>query len=348
MAAPFDYIGAANSAISLFNSVFAPQQQRRNMEYQQQLALQNWRIQQEYNSPLNQKKRLLDAGINPNVAFAGTQTSSGSAPAPPETAPFGQLTPSAAWSQQFLNNSASNIAALAQAAKSGAESKSILSLLNSEIKKMDLQNISQDIQNQLNDFNLQLQKVYGHRRMSADTEKAVADYYNILQQISNAAKSGQILDSQVYQAAVDKLIKDLEKQGKEVEVKMLQERAKQLPALLTAEVNEVNSRVNANNASAESSRASAESTRTDTEFAKQTADIRKKLLSHQETRQLFENSELAEDLLQILAEHSWNLEYLWQSENMPGPIRSIVGYLRTIVHQGTIPLKDLLRGVLKK
>ena len=313
---PFDYLGAVNTGLSLFNSILAPSQQRRNMEYQQDLALRNWRIMQEYNTPLNQRKRLQEAGINPNVAFAGTQTSAGSAPSAPETAPFGSLTPASAWSQQFANNTASNIAALAQAAKSGAETKTITSLLKGEIRKLDLENVSQDIQNQLHDFELQLQRIYGKRRMSAETEKAVADYYNMLQQIQNAAKTGQILDAQVYQSQVDNLIKDLEKQGKETEVKMLQLRAKQLPALLTAEVNEVNSRSNANNASAENSRASAEKTRTDTTFLKDTAEVRKRLLQNQDTREVLENGAKSSEILSILADYDWNIEQIEYSDHV--------------------------------
>lgn len=346
--AAFDYISAGASALSGVAGLFASAEQRRNMKYQSDLALQNWRIQQDYNSPLNQRKRLVEAGINPNVAFSGVQTNAGSAPVPPEVAPYGSMSPAVSYSQQFLNTTSQTIAALAAASKSKSESKQIDELLAGQIKKLDLENVSHDINNQLNDFQLRLIRAYGHRKMSAETENAVVSYFRALQDLQNAAKTGKVLDEQVYQSKVDSLIKDLEKLGKDTEVRMLQETAKQLPARLAAEINEVNKRAEAASASAEASRASAESTRYDTAYKRQIEDVRKKLLSHEETKALFENANLVNDVLSTLADYDWSFEYVDQSQKIPPLVKRFVGYIRTIVRNSTIPLEDLLKGVFKK
>ncbi|WGL30933.1 DNA pilot protein [Dipodfec virus UOA04_Rod_558] len=51
-------------------------QTRNLMKYQNQLNQENWMMNNEYNSPLNQRSRLLEAGLNPNLASDGmAQTS---------------------------------------------------------------------------------------------------------------------------------------------------------------------------------------------------------------------------------------------------------------------------------
>lgn len=345
----FDYVTSGVTALSGLNALInGPDEARRNMKYQQELAFTNWRAMQDYNSPLNQRKRLQEAGINPNVAFEGVQTTAGNAPAPPETVPFGNIQPSSVYSAQMLSSTAQSIAALAQASKTKKESKTIDSLLAGQIKQLNLENVGQDIQNQLNDFQLRLNRVYGHRKMSAETETAVTNYFRTIQDLQNAGKTGKILDEQVYQAGVDSLIKDLEKLGKDTEIQMLKETAKQLPARLTAEINEINERANAANAAAESSRASAEFTRKNTEFEEKVRPIREKLLQNQVTREVLENGSTANEVLQALSDYDWNVEMLEQSKNVRPIVKKFVGLVRVLARQSTLPLTDILRGILKK
>lgn len=347
--AAFDYVSSGITALSGLNALInGPDEARRNMKYQSDLAFSNWRAQQEYNSPVNQRKRLMEAGVNPNVAFQGVQTTAGNAPAPPETAPFGNIQPSSVYSSQMLSSTAQSIAALAQASKSQSENKSIQTLLAGQIKQLNLENVGQDIQNQLNDFQLRLNRAYGHRKMSAETETAVSNYFRTLQELQNAGKTGKILDEQVYQAGVDSLIKDLEKLGKDTEIKMLQETAKQLPARLAAEINEINQRADAANAAAESSRASAESTRKATEFEEKVRPIREKLLQNQDTREVLENGSLSNEVLQALSDYDWNLEMVEQSKDVRPIVKKFVGFIRVIARQSTLPVTDILRGILKK
>lgn len=61
---------------SLMSAKLNFRQTRNLMKYQNQLNQENWMMNNEYNSPLNQRSRLLEAGINPNLAGDGmAQTS---------------------------------------------------------------------------------------------------------------------------------------------------------------------------------------------------------------------------------------------------------------------------------
>lgn len=51
--------------------------QRKLMEYQNEIALKNWQLENEYNSPSAQMQRYQDAGLNPNLIY-GQQNTSGS------------------------------------------------------------------------------------------------------------------------------------------------------------------------------------------------------------------------------------------------------------------------------
>lgn len=50
--------------------------------YQNDLAIQNWQMQNEYNSPVNQMARLEEAGINPNLAYSNGSITNTTSSAP--------------------------------------------------------------------------------------------------------------------------------------------------------------------------------------------------------------------------------------------------------------------------
>lgn len=84
-------IGGAVSGIgSLFaqNTQFKRQKQlmeiqqqynRENAEWEQQMAVNNWNMQNEYNTPANQIKRLEEAGLNPNLMYGNGSAATGNA-----------------------------------------------------------------------------------------------------------------------------------------------------------------------------------------------------------------------------------------------------------------------------
>lgn len=74
---------------------------RENAEWAQRVALQNWQMENAYNSPANQMKRLQEAGLNPNLIYGNGTTSTGiasplgipshAAPGKPDTPNFGDF-----------------------------------------------------------------------------------------------------------------------------------------------------------------------------------------------------------------------------------------------------------------
>lgn len=59
---------------------------RAQAEWQNQVNIANWQMQNNYNSPANQMKRLQEAGLNPNLIYGNGSTSTGNATSMPEAA----------------------------------------------------------------------------------------------------------------------------------------------------------------------------------------------------------------------------------------------------------------------
>lgn len=57
--------------------------------YQNKLAIQNWKMQNEYNSPKNQMARFAEAGLNPNLIYGSGNP--GNASSPPDASNVGQV-----------------------------------------------------------------------------------------------------------------------------------------------------------------------------------------------------------------------------------------------------------------
>lgn len=68
---------AVNSSGRRKSQKRAYEYQRKLMEYQNEIALKNWQLENEYNSPSAQMQRYQDAGLNPNLIY-GQQNTSGS------------------------------------------------------------------------------------------------------------------------------------------------------------------------------------------------------------------------------------------------------------------------------
>ena len=76
-------INAASSAIGgvigLANSALQHKYNKDLASYQNDINIQNWKMQNEYNSPVNQRKRLEDAGLNPSLMYGNGATSTANA-----------------------------------------------------------------------------------------------------------------------------------------------------------------------------------------------------------------------------------------------------------------------------
>ena len=84
-------------------------------DYQNDINIENWNLQNEYNSPANQRKRLEEAGINPAAVFGSNGSSAGNA---------GQIAPyqrqGVDITQSLMNGAQLSVLA-AQARKTNAE-----------------------------------------------------------------------------------------------------------------------------------------------------------------------------------------------------------------------------------
>lgn len=82
--------GLLSSGISYSqaNKLMTKQQEwnRQQAEWQNQVNVQNWQMQNEYNTPSNQMKRLQEAGLNPNLMYGNGSASTGNATSAPESA----------------------------------------------------------------------------------------------------------------------------------------------------------------------------------------------------------------------------------------------------------------------
>lgn len=63
---------AINGTVANVNAKANYKYQKRLTAYQNQLARENWQMENEYNLPVNQVQRLRDAGINPALAYGST------------------------------------------------------------------------------------------------------------------------------------------------------------------------------------------------------------------------------------------------------------------------------------
>lgn len=78
-------IGAAaiQTAGSILNSTFGYKSTKDLAKYQNDMNRENWELQNEYNLPSNQVKRLEDAGINPVLAYSNSADASNASPMQP-------------------------------------------------------------------------------------------------------------------------------------------------------------------------------------------------------------------------------------------------------------------------
>ena len=93
---------ATSGAISASNAALANKRQYKNWLKQHSVQLADWRMQNEYNSPVNARQRLVDAGINPNL-IAGDSGNAGAISSPGQI-PFER--PDFSGLQEMYNNAA--------------------------------------------------------------------------------------------------------------------------------------------------------------------------------------------------------------------------------------------------
>lgn len=148
---------AADSLLSFagnaFNNKMSLNNQKKLMDYQNDINLRNWQLQNEYNSPSNQMKLLREAGLNPNLAYGNLGSSVGASVGsvshgsvnsnfqPSKLANY-QLAAAQIENMQSQNENlkSQNKLIRAQADKTNAETNRINRLVDYEVERSDYEN----------------------------------------------------------------------------------------------------------------------------------------------------------------------------------------------------------------
>ena len=148
---------AADSLLSFagnaINNKMSMKNQKKLMDYQNDINLRNWQLQNEYNSPSNQMKLLREAGLNPNLAYGNLGSSVGASVGsvshgsvnsnfqPSKLANY-QLAAAQIENMQSQNENlkSQNKLIRAQADKTNAETNRINRLVDYEVERSDYEN----------------------------------------------------------------------------------------------------------------------------------------------------------------------------------------------------------------
>ena len=149
---------AADSLLSFagnaINNKMSMKNQKKLMDYQNDINLRNWQLQNEYNSPSNQMKLLREAGLNPNLAYGNLGSSVGASVGsvshgsvnsnfqPSKLANY-QLAAAQIENMQSQNENlkSQNKLIRAQADKTNAETNRINRLVDYEVERSDYENV---------------------------------------------------------------------------------------------------------------------------------------------------------------------------------------------------------------
>lgn len=159
------------SLIQMFGNMFTTWQQHKyQLEYMdktQQQAIENWERENEYNLPSNVKKRLIDAGLNPNLLYGsgasggqGGTISQSSAPEAFAANPFGgvsQLIQAIQQSQLTQSQIELNKANARKSRSEAEESAHNVSLIDAELRHYGL--YDQLTEAQINQINTNCQQI---------------------------------------------------------------------------------------------------------------------------------------------------------------------------------------------
>lgn len=201
------------------------------------------RMYNQYQSPEALVRQYREAGINPRLAFdagsagnmAVSSGSSGSAPSGAMASPPYQ--PGNIFSTGFMDL-ANSFKAIAEAKKAGAETTSIESLIQEQLRGVKLSNDAQELLNSVNSKYLDKEKAMLLASVVKDIQNKTLQGQELKSKLSILAKEGIIKQNEVdtwYTRFQGDMEEQMSRTGVNIEnQKLLQEKAKSEPALRDA------------------------------------------------------------------------------------------------------------------
>lgn len=231
-------VGAAaiQTAGSILNSTFGYKSTKELAKYQNDMNRENWELQNEYNLPVNQVKRLEDAGINPVLAYQNSADASNASPMQPA-----QVGKPFSLDMSVIGNALNSVV-------DAMFKKKQLDLLDKDIQAKQIQNImsSYDLRKKALDYFIGYEKFDPNEPTSIGFHEGIPDsisidpdsiayqtayrkneYLSILNDLTSS--KGNLTDTQIdyYNKKIDEIDKnmgytDLKMKGQETQNEILQ------------------------------------------------------------------------------------------------------------------------------
>lgn len=240
---------------------------RENNEFARQHAIDMFNMENAYNTPLEQVKRLQEAGLNPALVMEGAGgtavgNSSGAGAISPSmpslTTPHVEPVPPMAVGfldalQSFANIKLAN----AQAGKAGAEAERTNKLVDQELLNLMAEEKWKQSQTQYQDLMSSFERLYGHDKRAADITKTISEFVKNKLQGNEAAARTALAKAEAdlantknkqLQAESPILIENLRKLGVKLDEEAKTEQAKQSAFYAGAEESRAGSRLKGNQA----------------------------------------------------------------------------------------------------
>lgn len=193
---------------------------RENNQFSRDMAIEMFNMENQYNSPVEQVKRLQEAGINPAVYFgSGSGTSAGISDASTPSAAGSTISPNMpamvnphmeaappviSGVMDSLSQLVNMSLAMQQAKKAGAETKTLEALLDPTVKKMikDIENI--EVQTNHQRFMNEMDYLYESNERNYRLKNLIKDLALKGTQITTLASQGKLAEAQSLLADVER------------------------------------------------------------------------------------------------------------------------------------------------
>lgn len=192
---------------------------RENNQFSRDMALEMFNLENEYNSPVEQLKRLQEAGVNPAVYFANQNGSAGTADgATPSAAgstispqlpnmvtPTVQAVPPIVTGVLGALTQLANISQTkAQAKKLGVETDKLQKFMDEEFNSLVLNNKNLEIKNNADQFQYQMEQMFAQAERGSRLAKTIQEIYNLGADIQLKAAQGKLAQAQADLAKMEK------------------------------------------------------------------------------------------------------------------------------------------------